>query len=118
MPDLDGSEHVADEYEVEGSYHYHRDESGNRVRLEPGDRFRPTRKQVEQGSLEGKARKVREDVAPKTARGADIGLRALPMTDAALDLALDEGLDESDFEGVEPEGADGDYLKSQVEALL
>lgn len=118
MPDLDGSEHVADEYEVEGSYHYHRDEDGNRKRLEPGDRFRPTRKQVEQGSLEGKARKVREDVAPSTHQGADIGLRSLPMTDAALELALNEGLEESDFADIEPEGASGDYLKAQVEALL
>lgn len=118
MADLDGSDHVRDEYEVEGSYHFHRTESGERVRLEPGDRFHPTRKQVAQGSLAGKARKVSESSGPTSVSGADIGLRSLDMTDAALELALDAGLEVSDFEAVEPAGAHGDYLKSQVEELV
>lgn len=118
MPELDGSEQVADEYEVVEGYHHVRDASGRSKRYGPGDRFHPTRKQVESNSLEGKARKVRDAYEPTTTQGADIGLRSLPMTDAALELALDEGLSEEDFEDIEPDGVHGDYLKGQVEDLV
>lgn len=110
-------ERVEDTYRVTDGYLYDVDPStGGRRKLGPGADFHPTHRQVEGSTLEGKARKVSES-ASVTASGADIGLRALPMTDAALELALEAGLDESDFEGVEPGGSTGKYLKSQVEDL-
>lgn len=78
-----------------------------------GDVFEPT--DEEKRKIGGKLEPVSEVAR---ASGADIGLRSLPMTDAALELALEAGLDESDFAGVEPEGADGDYLVSQVRDLI
>lgn len=106
-----------DTYEVVDGYHTHVDENGREKRLEPGAQFHPTTRQVEGGTLEGKARKVAEDTSTQFS-GEDIGVRSLPMTDAALELALDEELTEGDFEGVEPEGADEEYLKGQVEDIV
>ena len=94
------------------------------IRLGPGQRFRPTVQQVENGSLRGKAREIsateyagihRHERKPMST-GADIGLRGLPMTSHALRLALDEGLTEADFAGVEPEP--NGYTKGQVEEIL
>lgn len=96
--------------------------------LGPGNRFHPTVHQVQTNSLRGKVRELNRDEyasigrsgdpsrSPKFA-GADIGIRALPMSDAALKLALGV-LSEEDFEGVTPEGSDGRYLVKQVEALI
>lgn len=109
--------YVDDLYEVEAGYHTHTDPNGRERRLEPGATFHPTRRQVESGSLQGKARLKEPDTSSQFP-GADIGVRSLPMTDAALELALEHDLSEEDFEGVEPAGADGDYLKSQVRELV
>lgn len=119
-PDLSGAAHTEDLYEVEGSYHYHRTEQGERVRLEPGDRFHPTTKQVADGSLEGKARKVSESSGSTSATvGADIGLRALDWgSEKALEVALEAGIDADAFaEAVEPGGATG-YVTSDVRGYL
>lgn len=93
--------------------------------LGPGNRFHPTERQVEQGSLRGKARELtqseygsvsREDRKP-VSNGADIGIRALPMADTTLKLALRAELSEEDFEGIEP-GYEGRYTRSQVEEII
>lgn len=106
-----------DTYEVEQGYLTHVDPSGRKKKLGPGDRFRPKKRQVEGNTLANKARLVDRDTSTEHTVPADIGIRALPMTDAALELALEADLSEEDFEEVEPEGADGDYLKSQVREL-
>lgn len=118
MPALDGGDHVADTYEVVEGKHYHRDSSGNKKLLRAGDQFHPTRKQVAGNDLAGKARKVAESSGPTSVSGADIGLRSLEWgSEAALKLALDEGLDEGAFVDIEPSGATG-YVKSDVEAVM
>lgn len=106
-------------YEVENGYHH----AGGK-RLGPGQRFRPTVRQVESGSLRGKARELtrsegRDLKRPKPARapGADIGLRALPMAEGTLKLALEAELTEADFEGIEP-GFEGRYTRSQIEQII
>lgn len=94
--------------------------------LGPGQRFRPTERQIANGSLRGKAREltgteyaaIRRDERRPVSAGADIGLRALPMTNHALKLALDSGLTEADFEGVQPAGHDDQYTKAQVEEII
>lgn len=106
-------------------------ESGKGVRtLTPGMRFNPTEKQVQQtltgrGGLINKARELngseyagigRGDRKPMS-RGADIGLRALPMAEGTRKLAWDNGLTEDDFKGTEP-GHGGKYTKEQVEDLI
>lgn len=104
---------VEDTYEVIGGKHYHEGEE-----LTAGATFHPTHRQVEGGSLAGKARKVKEGSSVSSSVPADIGIRALPMTDRALEIALGAGLSEEDFEGVEPKGADGDYLTGQVRDII
>jgi hypothetical protein len=93
--------------------------------LGPGNRFHPTVRQVESGSLRGKARELsqseygsvsREDRKARS-RGADIGIRALPMAETTMKLALGAQLTESDFEGVEP-GYEGRYTRSQVQEII
>lgn len=114
-------------FEVEEGYHYLPREPGDRQkqRLGPGHRFHPTVSQVERGSLAGKARELtateyaglgRDDRKPMTS-GADIGIRALPMADTTVKLALGAGLTEEDFVGLEPE-FEGRYTRKQVQALI
>lgn len=84
----------------------------------PGDRFRPTRRQVANQTLTHKAEKVTEHSPPSQHTGADIGLRALTWgSDAALKLAISEGVDADELATREPSGATG-YVKADVEALL
>lgn len=95
------------------------------IRLGPGQRFHPTERQVRTGSLKGKARELSRSEYESVKRserrvvstGADVGIRALPMADTTLDLALREGLTEEDFEGVEP-GFEGRYTRSQVTEII
>lgn len=98
------------------------------ITLGPGNRFHPTVHQVRSGSLEGKVRELNQDEYRALGRsadpsrkvvstGADIGIRALPMSDTALKLALGV-LTEDDFEGVEPEGSNGVYTVKQVETMI
>lgn len=100
------------------------------IRLGPGNRFHPTERQVRQtlegrGGLVGKARELtqseygsvsREERKPVSS-GADIGIRALPMAETTLALALKEGLTESDFKGIEP-GYEDRFTRSQVEEII
>lgn len=99
------------------------------IRLGPGNRFHPTEKQVADGSLKGKAEEIRAseyrdltrskrpDAKPR-APGADIGIRRFEMAPTTLTYAIEQGLTEDDFEGVEPEGSDGRYTHAQVEAMV
>lgn len=97
---------------------------GNIV-LGPGARFHPTEKQVKDGSLAGKARELSaselrglKGFAPvPTFTGADIGLRSLPMAPGTLKEAMDAGLEEEDFEGLEP-AFEGRYTREQVRELI
>lgn len=57
MPDP--AEHSRDTYEVVSGKLHHIDERGERVTLAPGATFHPTLRQVDSGSLENKARKVK-----------------------------------------------------------
>lgn len=115
-------------FEVEEGYHRVPVAPGSKdfKTLGPGHRFHPTEEQAELNKLRGKARELtetelrgihrtdRKPVSP----GADIGLRALPMAEGTVRLALDQGLTEADFNGVAPEGRDGQYTRSQVEAII
>ena len=105
-----------------------------KIKLGPGQRFRPTVKQVNQtrtgkGGLNGKARELtgaeydqyNRGTKRSWGAGADIGIRddkRFPMADGTRALALEAGLSESDFAGLEPAGSDGRYLRSQIEALI
>jgi len=109
-------------YEVEEGYKH----LPGGIRLGPGQRFRPTERQVANGSLRGKARELsrteysaihRDERAPVVS-GADIGLRRFEMADSTRDYAHDSGLTEADFQGVEPEGANARYTRAQVEAMV
>lgn len=103
---------------------------GDRYRYTGGRHTRADGETIEQGGVfeptEREKEKVGDLLEPVSSsapvQGADIGVRAIPMTSAAKELAeeaLREGnLSEEDFEGVEPEGADGDYLKPQVAGLI
>lgn len=93
--------------------------------LGPGQRFHPTEKQVRDGSLKNKARELsrseyRDLRAPRKSFGvgADIGIRALPMAEGTLQLALEAGLTEEDFKGVDPEGSGARYTRAQVETMI
>lgn len=99
---------MGDRYRLLGGPHTREDGT-----VGQGDVFEPTGEELEK--IGDKLEPV-DSSAP--VQGADIGLRSLPMTEAALELALDAGLSEDDFEGLDPAGADGDYLKSQVEGLV
>lgn len=95
---------------------------GGRV-LGPGNRFRPTEEQIARGGLKGKARELSrseyQGIGHRVyGNGADIGLRQYEMAESTLQYALEHGLTEADFDGVEPEGANGRYLREQVEAMV
>jgi hypothetical protein len=98
--------------------------------LGPGHRFHPTERQVRQtakgkGGLTGKARElsrdeyasIRRDDRKPMSRGADIGIRALPMAEGTLKFALEAGLSETDFVGIEP-GFEGRFTKAQVAEII
>lgn len=114
---------------VEGFHHVPAVEGNGVVRLGPGDRFRPTEAQHAGRTLRGKARElsateyagISRSADPQRAirsTGADIGLRALPMTKAALRTALDAGLTEDDVLATDPTGSDDTYIKADVEAII
>lgn len=100
--------------------------------LGPGMRFHPTERQVENGSLKNKARELnatemrglsveqrRTTTEPSvTVAGADIGVRALPISSKLATEALAAGLTEADFEGIDPAGNSGKYTRGQVEELI
>lgn len=132
-------------WEVVDGYHRVPPKPGSKdfIRMGPGNRFHPTVKQVEEANAVHPTRGVRgrggllrgghirelsgtemagigrsKDPSRKVmARGADIGIRALPMSDTALKLALGV-LSEDDFEGVEPARSDGAYTVEQIQALV
>jgi hypothetical protein len=96
--------------------------------LTPGKRFHPLERQVTGGkrgrsTLAGKAREItateRRGIAPSrtTVAGADIGIRTVPMTNHAMNLALDAQLSVEDFKGIEPAHEQG-YTKGQVEDII
>lgn len=98
--------------------------------LGPGSRFRPTLGQIRKDkrgrtSLDGKARELTQSEYGSVSRanrkpvssGADIGIRALPMAEGTLALALEHGLREEDFEGLEP-GYEDRYTRAQVEQII
>lgn len=93
--------------------------------LGPGNRFHPTERQIRNGSLKGKARELAQSEYASVSRkerrpvssGADIGIRALPMAEGTLALALEAGLREEDFAGLEP-GYEDRYTRSQVEEII
>lgn len=95
-------------------------------RLAEGNLFHPTESELQNGAraLKNKARPLfpSEYAGVRGSRtmstGADIGIRALEMTNHALKRALDAKLTEADFEGVVPAGADGQYTKAQVEEII
>jgi hypothetical protein len=94
------------------------------IRLGPGGRFRPTERQVKNGALRNKARELSgseyRDIraSGSSVAGADIGLRALPMAEGTVEIALEAGLTEGDFAGIEPEGANSRYTRAQVERMI
>lgn len=108
-------------------------EDGKRrpVRLGPGQRFRPTKNQVENGSLENKSRELTQseyDALGKGARrarapGADFdemrvkALGDVQMAEGTRELAIEGGLSHTDFEGLEPGWMD-QFTRAQVEALI
>lgn len=98
------------------------------IRLGPGQRFRPTERQVANGSLRGKARElsrseyrnIQRDERRPVSTGADfreMGLRSIEMADGTRAAAYDGGLGAEDFEGIEP-GFEGRYTRAQVEELI
>jgi hypothetical protein len=98
------------------------------IRLGPGQRFRPTERQIANGSLRGKAREltrseygsVRSEKRRTVGRGADfreMGLAGLDMAEGTRKFAYDAGLSAEDFEGVEP-AFNGQYTKAQVAEIL
>lgn len=108
-------------YEVTEGYKY----LPGGIRLGPGQRFRPTERQVANGSLRGKARELtrtelvgigRTERKPVSA-GADIGLRQFEMADSTREFARDHDLTEEDFRAAEPEGANGRFTRAQVEGM-
>lgn len=135
--DLPQSDEV---WEVVDGYHHvpaepARSPRGTKMKtLGPGNRFRPTVQQAKRGDARGgllRGGKMRRLTATEMAGigrsqdpshrpwspGADIGIRALPMSDTALKLALGT-LSEEDFEGTEPEGTNGVYTVRQVERMV
>jgi hypothetical protein len=112
-------------WEVTAGRKYLPDGKGKPKVLGPGHLFRPTERQLETGALRGKAREVPASVRrglPASgdirSTGADIGIRALNMAESTIKRALQAGMAEADFEGVEPEGQDGQYTFRQVEAMI
>lgn len=114
-------------YEVIDGYHHVPVAPGSdeQLTLGPGHRFHPTKQQAETGSLKGKARELteteyrgihREERKPRST-GADIGIRALPMAEGTMKIALDAGLREEDFRRIEP-GHEGRFTRSQVDELI
>lgn len=79
-----------------------------------GDTFTPTAKELAGGAAD----KFVRVATSEPFRGADIGIRALPMAEGTLKLALKAGLKGEDFEGVAPEGPDGQYTRKQVMAMI
>lgn len=123
MPNLDGSDYSHETWEVTGGKMSYRRQTGERVQLGPGDTFQPTLKQVADGSLENKARKVPGDrgrVPVGMVVSKDIGLRTLEWGHpTALRRALDAEpmLTVEEMEAVGPTGATG-YVTADVERAL
>lgn len=114
--------------------------------LGPGQRFRPTARQVASGSLRNKARELtaseyrglraerrvfagadfREMEERAAARAAhntpeppqERGWDDLNMGVTTVAYAQEHGLTPADFDGVEPEGTTGRYTRTQVEAMV
>jgi hypothetical protein len=98
-----------------------------RIVVGQGHRIHPTEAQLKQiqnrkGGLYGKVRELtgteydalgRRAVSP----GANIGLRQFRMAEGTMRYAMDVGLTEDDFRGVEPEGSAGYFTRTQVEAI-
>lgn len=117
-------------FEVVEGYHHVPAHPGaeEKLALGPGHRFRPTKQQVETGSLAGKARElteteyrgIRRHERPPLVQGADfreMELRSIPMADGVRQSAYDGGLSAEDFEGIEP-ASKGQFTRAQVEDLI
>jgi hypothetical protein len=102
-----------------------------RVVIGPGNRFHPTEREIKQfrgkpgrHSLEGKARELTGTeytglkASPLKVAGADIGIRALPITGHVLKLALDHNVTEGELRAIAPAGPGGNYTKAQVEEIV
>lgn len=87
-----------------------------------GQRFHPTMRQVKTNALRGKARELTRSEARsavQTSVPGDIGVRAVPgLTKKLAAYAIKHGLQEEDFAGVDPEGADDTFTKAQLNALI
>lgn len=146
MPESDGSRdptvHTKDTWEVSAGKMLHRTESGKKQLLRKGDRFHPTLKQANDGSLENKARKVKDGGGPV---GVTVGVdfdeegnivredeAEEPAPDPDPEKTLDDlewgsgaakrraneaGLSAADMKAVEPTGATG-YVSSDVTRAL
>lgn len=122
-------------YEVTEGYKY----LPGGARLGPGQRFRPTVRQVEKGALRNKARELSAteyrgltkpgkvfagaDFAEMEARAASnqlplVDWSGVIMADSTREAAQAAGLVPEDFEGVEPEGAAGRFTRAQVDAMI
>lgn len=86
--------------------------------LGPGEHFRPTRRQVAKGTLEGKARMVRQDTSV-SARGADIGIRALEWgSEIALKKAVKNDVTVEEMEATGGPSGETGYVTADVNAVL
>lgn len=138
--DKDPGLYSRDEYEVKAGKIHHLREDGKRVLLRKGDRFHPTLKQANTGSLEHKATKVRDGGRPNSVTvGVDFdgegnivreakpeasppapgfSLGALPWgSSAAKRKAEDEGLSVDELEAVGSTGATG-FVTDDVNRAL
>lgn len=97
------------------------------IRLGPGQRFHPTEKQVASGALRGKAEEITESDYSSLSRtgkvfaGADfteMAINAVPMAESTRAYAIHSGLTAADFDGVEAEGANGRFTRTQVERMV
>lgn len=98
---------MADKYRYTGGRHT--SESGDVV--QQGEVYEPS-----QADLRNKQDLWEPVTEGASVAGADIGLRSLEWgSRAALDSALDAGLEVADFEGIGPSGATG-YVMADVNA--
>lgn len=128
--------YTRDTYEVETGKIHHTREDGKSVVLTQGDRFHPTLKQAQTGSLDHKTRKVKDGGRPASFTvGVDFDedgkiirdepelatddrtLDDLDMTSAARRDAEDAGLTVAEMEAVGATGVNG-YITADVERAL
>ena len=109
-----GGERHPDVFEVTTGKHV--DADGREIG--PGGTFHPTRRQVESGSLAGKARRVREDTSVSFS-GADIGIRALEWgSDVALKRAVQNDVTVEELKATGGPSGETGWVTADVNAAL